>query len=112
LTPIVPAVKSLARSIHNSPIILPPQFTQEKLKDILIQRGGKYLVIVKYFPWHNYFFEWVHNDADIDHAPIVWAWDMDEVNNKKLLDYFKDRQVLIIQVNFDISGFPRFYARQ
>ena len=113
LTPIPPVVTSMARSIQqSSPINLPASFTREELKNILMKRGGKYLVIVKYFPWHNNHWEWVYNDADIDHTPIVWARDMDEGHNKRLLDYFKDRQVLLIQVYWDMSGAVHFYARQ
>jgi len=116
-------VVSLARNIQSSSVIpakagifnridLPPSFTREELKNILMKRGGKYLVIVKYPLWHNYFWEWVHNDADIDHSPIVWAREMDEEHHKKLLEYFKDRQVLFIDVCWDMPDFFRYDARQ
>ena len=111
LTPIPPIV-TLARNIQSPQINLPASFTRKELSNILMKRGGKYLVIVKYPLTHNYFFEWVYNDADIDHAPIVWARDMDEGHNKKLLEYFKDRQVLFINVFWDMPGFPRFWMRQ
>ena len=69
LTPKLPAVRSLARSIQSTNLNLPASFTRATLKNILKKRGGKYLVIVKYPLAHNYFLEWVYNEADIDHAP-------------------------------------------
>jgi hypothetical protein len=113
LTPNPRVVPSLARTIQRTSINLPPSFTREELKNILMKRGGKYLVIVKYPSWHNYQLEWVFNDADIDQAPIVWARDMDEGNDKRLLDYFKDREVLFIQINWDKRrGALSYDARQ
>jgi len=112
LAPPQPTVLSLARNTQSFPIHLPQRFTREELKNILIKKGGEYLVMVKYPLWHGYFWEWVYNDADIDHAPIVWARDMDQEHNKKLLEYFKDRQALFIQVYWDKTDFPLFDARQ
>jgi len=82
-------------------IQVPGSFGREDLKNMLERRGGKYLVIVSYPPKHNILLEWVFNDADIDHAPIVWARDMGPQHNQELLDYFKDRQVLWIDVYRD-----------
>jgi hypothetical protein len=116
LTPIQPATRSLAWNIQSSKINLPSTFTREELKNILMKRGGKYLIVVKYTPRHCTFIEWVYNDADIDHSPIVWTRDMDEQHNKKLLEYFKYRQVLFINVywdaHWDTRGFFQFAARQ
>jgi len=133
LTLRFPVVWSLARNIQNPSVIpakgphtghsqlfagifnrinLPASFTREELKDILMKQGGQYLVIVKYPLSHNYRFEWVYNDADIDHAPIVWARDMDEGHNNRLLEYFKDRQVLFINVYWDRPGFVPYQPCQ
>jgi len=120
LTRPLPATWSLARKTQSSSVdgsnpfftSLPASFTREQLKDILIKQGGKYLVIVRYPLWHIYHFEWVYNDSDIDHAPIVWARDMDEEHNKELLEYFKDRQALLINVYWDShEGTIRFDER-
>lgn len=107
--PVRPAVKSWGRCVSPTGIDLPPEFSQDELKNILIKRGGKYLAIVRYPPWHNFHNEWVYNAADIDHAPVVWARDMGEARNAKLLEYFKDRQVLYVFAYRDLKDVP-FYS--
>ncbi len=54
---------------------------------------GEHLVIVRYGSAHDLEQEWVYNAADIDHAKIVWARDMGEMDNEELLQYFHTRQV-------------------
>jgi hypothetical protein len=59
--------------------------------------NGKQLVLVRYSPEHNTFNEWVYNSADIDNAKVIWAREMDAVNNAELIHYFKDHQVWLVQ---------------
>jgi hypothetical protein len=65
----------------------------------LKQDGERHLVIVRYGPTHSVHSEWVYNEADIDSAPVVWAREMDTAQNRKLLDYFRDRHVWLLDVN-------------
>jgi len=60
---------------------------------------GKHLIIVRYAEVHNPHNEWVFNGADIDGGKIVWARDMDPAQNEKLLAYFKDRKVWLVQAD-------------
>jgi hypothetical protein len=62
---------------------------------------GQQLVIVNYSPSHNFYHEWVYNDADIDAAKVLWARDLGDVENQELLSYFKYRRVW--RVNADDS---------
>ncbi len=53
---------------------------------------GEHLILVHYSPGHIPDREWVYNEADIDHAKVVWARDMGEQQNRELLQYFPKRQ--------------------
>ena len=59
--------------------------------------GGRHLLIVRYAPDHVVHDEWVYNEADIDGAPVVWARDRGGPENLELLDYFRDRQIWLIE---------------
>jgi hypothetical protein len=57
---------------------------------------GKHLVLVRYAPVSTGG-EWVYNDADINHAKVVWAREIPGRDLKPLLDYFRGRQVWLAQ---------------
>jgi putative effector of murein hydrolase LrgA (UPF0299 family) len=60
---------------------------------------GRHLVIVRYVkdsPGYFRHSEWVYNEADIDNAKVVWAREMDASDNRKLLEYFRDRHVWLL----------------
>jgi hypothetical protein len=58
---------------------------------------GKLLVLVRYWPQHIFQEEWVYNAADIDGARVVWARDLGDAEDRKLLDYYPDRKVLLLE---------------
>jgi len=67
-----------------------------KVESFLRNRPGKHLVLVFYLDHHNEQSvgdEWVYNTANIDDSRIVWARALDEEHNRKLMDYFKDREI-------------------
>lgn len=63
----------------------------------LKQTGKRHLVIVRYSSEHNSEQEWVHNEADIDEAKVVWAREMDAAQNLELVKYFADRLVWLLE---------------
>jgi hypothetical protein len=54
---------------------------------------GKHLIFVTYSSDHDVNQEWVYNRADIDASRVVWARDMGDSENRKLIEYFRGRRV-------------------
>lgn len=76
-----------------------PGFGRAEIVSQLQQLPGKILVIVRYKPDHQPFEEWVYNDADIDTAKIVWARELGGEKDQELLDYFKGREVFLLEAD-------------
>ena len=77
----------------------PPQPGAERarIEDSLEHLPGKQLVLVRYAADHNPVEEWVYNSSNIDSAKVIWARDADNGNNEELIQYYKDRQVWLVQ---------------
>jgi hypothetical protein len=76
-----------------------PERERVELQADLMKRDRPSLVIVRYPPGYVSPMEWVYNEADIDHAWVVWAREMkDEAKNAELREYFKDREIHVITV--------------
>lgn len=65
--------------------------------------GEQHLVVVRYGPEHLIHQEWVHNMADMDSSPVVWARSMGEKRDHELIEYFKHRWGWILEVNNGIA---------
>jgi hypothetical protein len=79
---------------HRSAQTTPRGRILEQLKEA----EGRHLVIVRYGPLFRLNEDWVLNEADIDGAKVVWAREMDEPQNRQLVEYFKDRQAWLVEV--------------
>lgn len=74
---------------------------EKQLKEI----PGEQLAIVRYYPerdadgkYINYrLSEWVYNAADINSAKVVWAREIPGMDLQPLLDYFRGRQVWLVE---------------
>jgi hypothetical protein len=62
---------------------------------------GKHLILVRYGEDHNIHDEWVYNGAEIDSAKVLWARELDAEQNAKLLAFFKDRHVWLVEPDKD-----------
>jgi len=70
---------------------------QEKLS----HTPGEHLILVRYSEDHNIHDEWVYNGAAIDSAKVLWARELDPEQNTKLLAYFKNRHVWLVEPDKD-----------
>jgi len=59
--------------------------------------ADKHLVFVRYAMNHDTGDEWVYNSADIDGSRVIWARELDRTSNEKLMRYFGDRRVWLIE---------------
>ena len=73
------------------------RFQRKRILTQLQAEGGRHLVIVRYGSQHYPNREWVYNEANIDGAKVVWAREMDTAQNRKLLEYFADRRVWLLE---------------
>src|SRR3984957_18225869 len=69
------------------------------LLEWLSRRQRKQLVIVHYSAHHSPDQEWVYKGADIDHSKVVWAREMDAKPDAQLIQYFKDRDVWLLNAD-------------
>jgi hypothetical protein len=59
--------------------------------------SGPQLAIVRYQPDHQVLDEWVYNHPDIDASKVVWARELDPDDNKRLIDYYRNRAVWLVE---------------
>jgi hypothetical protein len=62
---------------------------------------GDHLVLVKAKTDEMNLFQWIYNGADIDGSRIVWARDLGEERNARLMQYFAQRRVWIVDPNVE-----------
>jgi len=68
-----------------------------KVQAMFAKESENILAIVRYRRPHDPWNEWVYNGADIDGSKVVWARDMGSEKNQELLEYFKNRQVWLVE---------------
>lgn len=96
---IIGAAVAFPEPIHDSSGAYPDkdqQIERSAVISALEKDDRKKLVIVRYERNHNPHHEWVYNGADIDDSKIVWARAMSPIEDEQLRDYFKDRQVFLV----------------
>jgi hypothetical protein len=63
----------------------------------LESKPGLHLALVRYRHDHIHPVDWIQNLADINNEKVVWANDLGPQQNQELIDYFKGRQVWLIE---------------
>ncbi|MGA2496161.1 MAG: hypothetical protein ABSH20_00380 [Tepidisphaeraceae bacterium] len=66
-------------------------------RDFLGTRSGRQLAIVRYSSKHFVHEEWVYNGADLANAKVIWARDLGDEANRKLLAAFPGRQAWLVE---------------
>jgi hypothetical protein len=77
----------------------------------LESKPGLQLALVRYRQDRLQPVDWVANLADIDSQKVIWANDLGPEQNRELIEYFKDRQVWLVEPNKtppQISPYPNF----
>jgi len=74
------------------------QLLEDSHHHLILVREGEDVYNGPYYPH----FEWVNNRADIDAAKVIWARDLGPAQDRKLLEYFKDRKIW--RLHADQSG--------
>ncbi|MCX8156019.1 MAG: hypothetical protein N3J91_06185 [Verrucomicrobiae bacterium] len=69
----------------------------------LTRQGGQHLILVRYGPKQSVHDDWVHNGADLDGAPVLWARDMGPEKNRRLLQYFAGRTVWLLESELPVA---------
>jgi hypothetical protein len=77
----------------------------------LQQSGERHLVIVRYGAGHSPFDEWVYNEADIDSADVVWAREMGPDQDEKLVAYFLDRRLWLLDADAEPPVLTPWYPQ-
>ena len=70
----------------------------KRLKDV----AGDALILVRYGPKHEIYQELVYNEADIDHARVIWARSLSPELDEKLVQHYAGRRVWMLTENSDL----------
>lgn len=83
-------------------------YKREAVAQRLQAEAGPDLVLVRYKPGHIVHQEWVYNHADIDQSEVIWAREIDPQQRQTLLEYFKNRNVWVVEVGREDFLLKRF----
>ena len=79
-----------------------------EIQSQLAADSQRHLIIVRYADGHHIWHEWVYNEAAIDDARVVWARELSPEKNRRLLEYFEDRQVWLLEADAGLPGLARY----
>ena len=60
-------------------------------ENLALRSPGRHVIFVRYTGAQSPHEEWIYNKADIDASPVVWAQDMGDDENRRLMQYFAGR---------------------
>jgi hypothetical protein len=74
---------------------------KQRITRSLEQIAGEHLVFVKTKTDEYNLLQWIYNAADIDASRIVWARPLGAEEDARLIQYYRDRQVWIVDPNVE-----------
>lgn len=81
---------------------------KDRIARELMNTPGEHLVLVKSKTDENNLFQWIYNLADIDSQRIVWARDLGVEENARLVRYYANRTVWIVDPNVEPATYTRY----
>ena len=64
---------------------------------LLDDQMGQHVILVRYTGHQSPHEEWVYNGAEIDRQDVIWAHDLGTAENRRLLEYYKNRRIWLLQ---------------
>ena len=102
------AVSTVAGAMMAPKFISATATPRGQVLQLLKERGGKHLVLVRYGPHHKFDWAVVYNDADIDRSPVVWARSLDRGSNQALAKYYADREAWLFNPDQGVNSLVPF----
>jgi hypothetical protein len=75
-------------------------------RELLKNHSGQHVILVSYAGLPRPHEEWIHNPANIDAAPVLWALDLGQTENEKLRRYYAGRSFWRLKPADSISLSP------
>jgi hypothetical protein len=88
----------------------PGNMRRAEIAKMLESSPGRHLIMVRYDTQHYVGDEWVYNSADIDSSKVVWARELGTEQDRKLLHYFQDRRIWLVEADADIPEIKPYSA--
>jgi hypothetical protein len=71
----------------------PTHIERARIVSQLERIPGQHLVFVHHQLWDRGAVSWIYNDPDLNHSRIIWAHDMGDAENEKLIRLYPNRRV-------------------
>jgi hypothetical protein len=67
---------------------------------------GRHVIFVRHAGTEIPSEAWIYNPANIDAAPVIWAWDLGQAENEQLRAYYQGRSFWLFKPDEPMSLFP------
>jgi hypothetical protein len=96
------AFAAQGRAILGPPAPTTRNAHRDEVLSLLNDFVEKHVILVRYTGSQSPHEEWVYNSANIDAQDVIWAHDLGDVENARLLEYYKDRKIWLFQPDITI----------